>query len=366
MRADNCKHFGLQSDNEILCPDSMKKGATIGIFSPSDSAAALYPRRFQRGILQLQRIGYKVKLAKHVSCNLNGVAGTAKQRAEDFMSLITDPDILAIIATIGGTHTIEILPYIDWKAVSDNRKWVVGYSDTTILSCAMLSQAGCASLYGPTLMTEFSDYPYMWPESEQSFVSALQSNFMPIVPFSEIAGNRIDWGSKDDSRCSRKRVSAPKPIPLVTGIAEGIVVGGCLESLESILGTPWWQPISKSILILETSSDEPNIEKIDSFCKKLSKHRMWEQLSGVVFGTKNWDDELMHAVAEVLLCYTRTLRIPTAIGLPFGHITPIATIPIGVTAMLTVEGDTEKSTDATIKLKVNIKKSYQHSRKNLK
>ena len=148
----------------------------IGLITPSAPAPALFPERFERGVDRLEALGFKVKVGEHVSTKNGMTSATAVERAKDINLLYGDNDISLIMATIGGDYSAEILRFLDWEKIRLNKKGLIGYSDITILLLAIGIKAKQIVYYGPTLMTEFAEYPVPPHKSEEAFLKIFDNN----------------------------------------------------------------------------------------------------------------------------------------------------------------------------------------------
>jgi muramoyltetrapeptide carboxypeptidase len=94
----------------VTLPARLKPGDTIGVVSPAWGGAGLFPQRVQRGIEQLQSLGFQVRLAPHALNQAGFVSDTPQNRADDIHAMFADPGIQAVIAAIGGDHSCHLLP----------------------------------------------------------------------------------------------------------------------------------------------------------------------------------------------------------------------------------------------------------------
>lgn len=111
----------------------LKKGDSIGIFSPSTPITAYTPKRFERGVKYLEDKGFKI-----IKGSLTGKSdfyrsGSIKERSKELNELIRNPEVQCIMSTIGGMNSNSLLPYIDYDAFKKNPKPIIGYSDVTAI-----------------------------------------------------------------------------------------------------------------------------------------------------------------------------------------------------------------------------------------
>ncbi len=180
-------------------PQALEKGDTIGVVSPSWCGPALFPHRVERGRAFLESLGYRVVLAEHAVGRRGWVSGTPEERAADIHRMFADPDVKAIVAAIGGDHSCQVLPHLDFGLIAANPKVFVGFSDVTVLNLAIHAHTG--------------------PIGE-------------IAPASVWTDERLDWGTKADLTRARTLKTSPGWAWLRPGRGEGPLVGGCLESME--------------------------------------------------------------------------------------------------------------------------------------
>src|SRR5665648_29794 len=120
----------------ILKPKVLKKGDTIGVISP---ASPSYKNSdVIRGVETLKEWGFKVKLSKNLNKSKGFIAGTDKERADDFNEMFLNKEIDAIFVTQGGYGSARMLRYIDFEIVRNNPKIFIGFSDITSLHFCLL------------------------------------------------------------------------------------------------------------------------------------------------------------------------------------------------------------------------------------
>ena len=145
---------------ELLKPKALKKGDTIGVFSPAFPSYDQKKQTFLDALSALEDLGFKVKLGflteKRASEGYRPASG--KERAKEFMDLICDPEIKMLMATTGGTNSNSLIPYLDFDLIRKERKIICGYSDVTALHLAILHYSKLKTLYGPSFMT-FGEKP---------------------------------------------------------------------------------------------------------------------------------------------------------------------------------------------------------------
>lgn len=315
-------------------PHALNQGDLVAVFSPSWAGPNLFPWRFERGMRKLRALGFRTMASAHACANVDGKAGIAQQRAEDFEALFCDPHVKAIIASIGGNDARTLVPIIDWEVVARHPKWFIGYSDTTALQCALLSKAGMASLYGPTVMTDFAELPDMPIQSEASFLESVRGNLLPSVDVVESLYEECpDWGGPNAQETPRRSVKAAAPFVIGSGITRGRMVGGCIESLaEFVCGNEdaCFFAGAGDLLLLETSRQQLSVEVLAKQLETLSARIDFPSLEGIIFGAKCWGSGDYEIVATQLDDACAKVPVPIVVGLPLGHIAPCLTVALGI------------------------------------
>ena len=316
-------------------PLALKPGDTIGIISPSWGGAALYPHRVQRGREYLESLGFRVVFSEHAMARRGYVSGTPEERVSDLHQMFSDPHIKAIIATIGGNHSCHLLPLLDLGLIRENPKVFMGFSDITILNVAIYARTGLVTFNGPTLMAELSEYPRTLPYTEEYLLKALTCP-EPMGVVTEAPAwtdERLEWATKADLTRPRALRPATGWTWLKPGYGTGPLIGGCIESLDHLRGTPYWPDFGGALLFLETSDDKPSPATVDALLMDYENMGVLRSINGLLFGRPcGYSDEEKQELRDVILERTRRYEYPVVIDMDFGHISPMFTLPIGCLA----------------------------------
>jgi hypothetical protein len=142
----------------IVKPPRLSKGATLGIVSLSSPVPGQLPRRFARACQSLRDLGYQLRVPEAACAQHRYMAGSVESRVRALVELWDDDGVDAIVSTIGGHSTHQLLEYLPFERFRDRPKAFIGYSDTTALQIALYTQAGLVSFYGPALMPQFGEF----------------------------------------------------------------------------------------------------------------------------------------------------------------------------------------------------------------
>jgi muramoyltetrapeptide carboxypeptidase len=285
----------------------------VRVISPASS-----PDRnaFGRGVAELERLGYRIRLASPEMRADGYFAGPLAKRAAELQAALLDSESTAVVCARGGYGTAAVLDKLEMGR-RPRPKLVVGYSDITMLHAYLWQRWRWAALYGPMVAMGFAsgaDRPGGYDRA--SWMDAVN-------------GVRRQWTIGLGGEA------------LFRGEATGVVLGGCLALLQTTLGTPWEFDTRGAILLLEDRGIKPY--QLDRMLLHLAQAGKLRHLGGLILGefpdaTPGSDNQVtMRDVCRRLL---GPLRVPVVFGAAVGH-TPRAmlTVPLGVRARLVASGD---------------------------
>ena len=295
-------------------PLAIAPGDTVAVIAP-----ASVPRdmsKFQAGIENLKSRGYNVELGRSSYRRHGYLCGSDEERLTELNDFLRRPDVKMIVAARGGYGILRILDQVDYAAAARHPKLVVGYSDITALHFALYKHSGLPGLSGPMVAVEWHDPD---PASEKLFWELAQGGTpAPVV------------GPRGEAL-----------VPLRTGSAEGVLLGGNLAMVVRLIGTPYLPPLEGAILFLEDVGEEPY--RIDAMLAQLRLAGILDRLGGLIFGAfTDWQPEQgtpTLSLDDVIGDYARRLSIPVVSGLVYGHFPVKNTIPVGVRARLEVTSE---------------------------
>ncbi len=294
----------------------------------------MFPHRTTRGIRCLEDLGFRVKLGRHALQHQGATSDTAANRVTDLHEMFADDSVRVILSAIGGDHSCHLLPLLDFDLISTNPKIFVGYSDTTVLSVAIWVRTGLITYYGPALLTDFAEYPRMFDYTRDWFLRALSSTTpFTVASSAEWTDELLDWESKRDLERPRVRHVNPGWTWLKPGQCEGVLVGGCLESLQHLRGTSFWPDWKGHILFFETSNSKP--ATVDGILMDYQNMGVLDELAGLLVGRCwGYSAEERKELLRVLLERTTKYEFPIVADMDFGHTAPQLTLPIGCRAKI--------------------------------
>jgi muramoyltetrapeptide carboxypeptidase LdcA involved in peptidoglycan recycling len=335
----------------LIRPPRLQPGDTVGLVSPSWGGAGKYPHRLERGVRYLQSLGFMVRIGEHALNQLGFVSDTPQNRVDDIHSMFTDSEVKAIVAAIGGDHSCHLLPLLKFDLIRENPKVFMGFSDITVLNVAIWKETGLVTFNGPALLTDFAEYPRMFEYTERHMLRVLCEAkpigvFEPSTWWTE---EFLDWGQQEDLKRPRTRHNSPGWGWLRGGVAEGVLIGGCLESLEHLRGTRFWPEWQDAIMFFETSEEAPSPETVDGILMDYENMGILQRLKGLMVGRPmRYTEEEKQQLREVVLDRTRSYTFPIVTDMDFGHTAPQLTLPIGCRARIDTENQRFEVIDAAV------------------
>lgn len=325
-------------------PKSLVKGDTIAIVSPSGCAGALFPHRVERGLQSLRDLGFNPVVYPSVNKNFHGSAGPPEERAEDLHRAFADDRIHAIIATTGGLSLNEVLPLLDFEMIAAHPKIFCGYSDNTLLHCALTRCARMVSFYGPCLLTQFAEYPAPLSYTVDHFLTAVSTDVTQrnIQASDEWTDEILDWRQKLDLTRSRNMRQAERShVWLHRGRATGLLTGGCLYSLLQVKGTEFDLDYEGRILLLDVPPNSDNFAKgqalsyVASQMADLKLAGVFSKIRGLLIGRAfGYTDQQHEEFRQEVLRQIAGFDFPVLCNVNIGHTDPITTVPLNVAVEL--------------------------------
>lgn len=321
-------------------PPKLKRGDTIGIFSPSSPVSVTAPARYQRGKAFLESKGFRVKEGQLTGRQDGYRSGSIQERAEELNQLIRDPSVACIMSSIGGMNSNSLLPYLDYDALLKHPKIIVGYSDVTALLLGIYARTELVTYYGPALAASFGEFPPYVEETFRFFWDVVGENAtLPhLLPTPDHwTEEHVDWSSQDRSK---------KPVPnqLVTlqgGSACGRLIGGNLNTMQGFWGTPYMPEIKAGdLLLLEDSlKDAADVERSFSLLKLSG---VFDRIGGLILGKHELFDDCGtgRMPYQILQEVIGMVDFPILAQFDCCHTHPMLTLPLGASAKLDADAQT--------------------------
>jgi muramoyltetrapeptide carboxypeptidase len=299
-----------------ILPERLKRGDLVGLVTPGSPVTR---EQLQTSSEELEKLGFRVTWNDTVLSRHGYFAGPDRERARELMEMFTREDIDAVWCVRGGYGSIRILDLLDYDLIRRHPKVLVGYSDITALHQAIGRETGLVTYHGPLGISEFNHFT----------VKSLQQLVMdPVVPYAYPYKREKD--TRDNPEFDRYTIRG--------GTAEGLLAGGNISVLDSLIGTRYETDFEGRIAYLEEV--EEKTYRVDKMLFHLLSATNLRKAAGIVLGAFsqcNIDDEPRLTLREALDELLRPLDMPVSYGLPFGHIDRMVTIPNGIMARM--DGD---------------------------
>ncbi len=283
-------------------PPRLAAGARVALIAPAGPLADVSELELAQH--NARSLGWDPVVGHHALAREAYFAGRDHDRAHDLNWAITDQSIDGIWCLRGGYGATRLLSAIDVNMLRARPKVLLGYSDITSLH-AVWQRAGVVSYHGPTARAELSAF------SRTSLVRAIQEQ-------TDSAGD------------------APDATCVFSGRATARLAGGNLALLAALVGTPWAVSFGGAIAVLEDVHEA--MYRVDRMIVQLRQAGAFDGCAGIMFGhctdcPESGDDgrRTLHDLVREL---AETLRIPTLMGVPVGHIPDQWTLPLGALATL--------------------------------
>jgi muramoyltetrapeptide carboxypeptidase LdcA involved in peptidoglycan recycling len=325
----------------LIKPKKLQPGDHVATVSPSWGGAGESALRWRyiQGVKRLEEVfGLKVIPMPNSLKGEDYLYKNPQARAEDLMTAFKDESIKGIIANIGGEDSIRLLPYIDFDVIRKNPKIFMGYSDVTV-SHLFCHKAGISSFYGPAILTDFAENVEMDPYTIEMVNRTLFSNEIigEIQPANEWTSERLEWIEENKKRRRTMKENLGYEVIQGSGVAQGHLIGGCIEVLEFAKGTELW-PEKKywenSILFFETSEEKPEPNLIKYWLRNYAAQGILQKTNGMIFGKpkdEKYYDEYKEEIQKVMKEFDLK-DLPILYNLNFGHTEPKFILPYGAMA----------------------------------
>jgi muramoyltetrapeptide carboxypeptidase len=298
-----------------MIPKQIKPGDKIGVVSPSTPVTEDPIAQFQKGVESLENMGLQVVIGKHVYSTTLGYAASPQEKAGDIDEMFADPSIKAIICSMGGVTANASLPYLDWDLIKAKPKIFLGISDITVLLNAIYAKTGLVTFHGNDVMWGFGRNPTSY--DKQEFIS----RFI-------------------DAQIGKIKTNGERTT-IRSGRAEGTLLGGNLQCLLKLAGTPYFPDFRNSLFFVESLDITP--EMCDCLFRQLKQIGIFDGVQGAVIGyidslQKKKDASIQ--MEEVLLQVTSDYNFPILKVNDFGHNCPNTVLPVG--AKVGIDADTQE------------------------
>tara|TARA_B100001758_G_scaffold105218_1_gene90132 strand:+ start:52152 stop:53045 length:894 start_codon:yes stop_codon:yes gene_type:complete len=289
----------------MIIPEKLKKDNKIGIIS---TARKISIEELEPAIKLLNSWGLEVILSKNLFNQKNQFSGSKSERTADLQDMLDDKSIKAIFCARGGYGTVQIIDDINFERFKRNPKWIIGYSDVTVLH-SHIHNLGIATMHATMPINFIANTA----ESLDSLKNCLFDDDYTI-------------------KCNVHELNS-------YGKVESEIIGGNLSILYSLLGSDSDINTDGKILFIEDLDEY--LYHIDRMMINLKRNRKFDKLSGlIVGGMQKLHDNIIPfgKTAEEIICsYLEDYNFPICFCFPSGHIDDNRSIKFGVKSTLEID-----------------------------
>ncbi|WP_299287931.1 LD-carboxypeptidase [uncultured Mucilaginibacter sp.] len=290
---------------KIIQPPFLKKGDKVALTCP----AKKLPHAMTDAIALLESWGLEVVLGETMVASYHQFAGNDTLRAADLERFIKDKSIKAIFAARGGYGTIRIIDEVDFMPIKEASKWIIGFSDITVLHTHVFSVFGLQSIHG--------QMPVTIPDGTAASLETLRKAL---------------FGEEFSYHFSAEKLNRE-------GEAQGILVGGNLALLAAVSGSVSDLDYDRKILFIEDVGEY--LYNIDRMMRTLKRAGKLKNLAGLMVGgfTELKDNEIPfgQTAEEIIFDVVKEYDYPVCFNLPAGHIPNNQALIFGKTLNLAVQ-----------------------------
>lgn len=273
-------------------------GDTVGVVAPG---YAVERAPLRAGVARLEALGFKVRLGRHVLDRQGYLAGDDRARLSDLNGMLRRRSVRALWFARGGFGTTRLLDRVDWAALREDPKLLIGYSDLTALFAGALRRREQVCLYGP-VVTEMGQ-----------------------------AGSHHLRSLRDGLAGRAQAVELRPAQVLVPGRAQGRLAGGNLAVLNHLCGTPYAPDLHGAVLFLEETGERTY--SVDRMLTQMRQAGWLDGLAGVLLGRFAIEPRRRfppdRRIGEVIRETFGRLGVPVIEGLPCGHVARKRSLPLG-------------------------------------
>jgi muramoyltetrapeptide carboxypeptidase len=283
----------------MIIPPYLQKGDTVALVC---TARKFTTEEAQPAIELLQSWGLHVKLGQTIGLDNFQLGGSDQERASDFQEMLDNAEIKAIWCARGGYGTVRIIDKIDFSNFLDNPKWIMGFSDVTVLH-SHIHNLGVATLH--------SIMPFSVPKADEIAKESLRK---------ALFGESISYQISNSSYNKK-------------GKTTGVLVGGNLSILYSLLGSKSAIDTADKILFIEDLDEY--LYHVDRMMMNLKRNGYFDKLKGIIVGgmTDMHDNSIPFGrnASEIILDITQEFNFPICFDFPAGHLSDNRALILGKT-----------------------------------
>ena len=305
------------AEKALIIPRYLQPGDVIGITS---CAGYITLQDIQPAMQQIQSWGFNIKLGTTIGKRDFTFGGTDEERTADFQQMLDDNSVKAIMCARGGYGAVRIIDRLDFSKLLLHPKWIIGFSDITVIHSHLNHNYGIASIHSKMC----NSFPDDWSKAEPAQIETILSIKQALL------GERMKYNTVPNEKNK-------------TGIGEGVLVGGNLKTLESLAGSKSDIKTGGKILFVEDTGEY--MYSIDRMFWGLKRTGKLANLSGLVIGgfkvkpDDSPDEAFGRILQDIVLEKCTAYNYPVCFDFPVGHQKNNYALKCGIRHRLEVKTD---------------------------
>lgn len=278
-------------------PPYLKPGSVIGITCPSGH---IMPDEVQPCIRKMEEWGFKIILGKTVGLTDGTFAGTDEERAADLQQMLDDRDIDAIMLGRGGYGAVRIIDKISFAKFAKRPKWVIGFSDATVIHLHLNCRLGIASIHSKMCNSFPAETDELVPGQAEAIDSIRKA----------LTGETMTYDAATEAQNR-------------TGTVTGKLVGGNLSIIQMLCGSKSAIKTDNAILFIEDVGEY--LYKLDGMMWNLKRGGKLDKLKGLIIGAfkikpDDTGEEFSLNLHDIVMEKVKEFAYPVCFDFPVGHV----------------------------------------------
>lgn len=308
---------GGKEDSNQRQPAYLKAGDTVGITAP---AGHISLEGIASAKQKLEEWGFKVAVGKTIGTQNFTFAASDEERRKDFQEMLDDKNMKAILCGRGGYGAVRIIDDLDFSIFKKYPKWIIGFSDITVLHSYVNNHLEIASIHSK-MCNSFPDDWNLADEVQKATINSIRDCLN---------------GTKMEYQTSASVMNIP-------GEATGVLIGGNLRTLENMAATKSDICTKNKILFVEDTGEY--LYSIDRMFWNLERSGKLKNLSGLIIGgfkikEEEGDDKFGENLEDIVLKKVKKYNYPVCFNFPVGHQKNNFALKCGLKHRLTVASAT--------------------------
>ena len=306
-----------------VIPPYLKPGDTIGITCP---AGFITLEDIQPAVLKMEEWGFKIKIGDTVGKQDFTFGGTDEERSKDLQSMLDDKTIKAIMCARGGYGAVRIIDKIDFKKFALHPKWIIGFSDITVIHSHLNKNFGIASIHSKMC----NSFPSDWSKAEPVQIETIESIRKCLM------GESMKYAAIP---AEQNRL----------GNCAGILIGGNIKTIESLAGSKSDINTAGKILFVEDTGEY--LYSIDRMFWNLKRNGKLDKLAGLIIGgfkikpADKPEEEFGKTIFDIVQEKIKEYKYPVCFDFPVGHQKNNFALKCGVKHSLEIKKDSVSLTE---------------------